>query len=411
MANTNTEDEIAFNEDLLFYGDFSVRDSGSATQPVEPIDLINNDFPGFPAQSSHLSPIPSGISEPDPRGDEGGSTGPDSTIASSLATIVNEFRNAINRQPDVPTPATLIYKIRENKAAAFRRDKDRYDGESAQFIAFRDDVERHLRRNQFANSLPIINGINIFHQYPQIRLSDARQTINFDMDPILIDDDEALFDTLMDSISPKFRDTLGTRPQEAERTNGIKSGRLLWLSITDKISESSGTLKQLIDELEEESLDTFNGNVSDYVTTCKLGIARLRGNNYDYNANNRLAEAIFDTFLAGTDHTVFTNKISQEYNQFNALSPNDQKGYDLFNLLDVAANTFIPLNKKNQWNWKSSHKKVESEQQVITALTAESRNLRANLVKLDAQQVNSTSRRMRRKGVCLITPPLRDCTR
>ena len=133
-------------------------------------------------------------------------------------------------------------------------------------------------------------------------------------------------------------------------------------------------------------MDSFDGHLSDYVTTCKLGIARLRGNNYDYNANNRLAEAIFDTFLAGTDHTVFTNKISQEYNQFNALSPNDQKGYDLFNLLDVAANTFIPLNKKNQWNWKSSHKKVESEQQVITALTAEIRNLRDNLVKLDTQQ-------------------------
>ena len=85
MANDNTEDEIAFNEDLLFYDDFSVRDSGTGTQPVEPIDLIYNDFPGFPAQSSHISSIPSGISEPDPRGDEEGSTGLDSPIASSLA--------------------------------------------------------------------------------------------------------------------------------------------------------------------------------------------------------------------------------------------------------------------------------------------------------------------------------------
>ena len=101
------------------------------TQPVEPIDFINNDFPGFSAQSSHLSPISSGISEPDPRGNEWGSTSQDSTIASSLATNVKEFRNVINRQPEVLTAATLIYKIGENKSVLLWRDKDRYDGERA----------------------------------------------------------------------------------------------------------------------------------------------------------------------------------------------------------------------------------------------------------------------------------------
>ena len=116
----------------------------------------------------------------------------------------------------------------------------------------------------------------------------------------------------MDSLDPEFRETLGTAPQESERTNGHKSGRLLWLHITDKVAESSSTLKQICDDLEALTLDSFNGSVTAYVRRYKTDIARLKGNDFDYNANHRLTEAIFDTLLGGTGNAVFTNKLSSE---------------------------------------------------------------------------------------------------
>jgi len=51
--------------------------------------------------------------------------------------------------------------------------------------------------------------------------------VNFDSDPTIIDDDLLFYYILLDSIDPEFRETLGTAPQESERTNGKKSGRLL----------------------------------------------------------------------------------------------------------------------------------------------------------------------------------------
>jgi len=77
------------------------------------------------------------------------------SIAESIKSLLQEFQNNnLN--------ATLLYKIRENKSSAFRKDKDRYNGDGSTFISFRDDAERHLRKHQFSLSIFFINGKNVF---------------------------------------------------------------------------------------------------------------------------------------------------------------------------------------------------------------------------------------------------------
>jgi len=142
------------------------------------------------------------------------------SIAESIKSLLEEFQNNNSN-------ATILYKIRENKSSAFSKDKDRYNGDGSTFTSFRDDADRHLRKHQFSASICFINGKNVFFQYPQLTVSEARREINFDSDPTIIDDDLLFYYTLLDSIDPEFRETLGTAPQESERTHGDKSGRLL----------------------------------------------------------------------------------------------------------------------------------------------------------------------------------------
>jgi len=234
----------------------------------------------------------------------------------------------------------LSYKIRENKSSAFRKDKDRYNSDGSTFISFRDAVERHLRKHQFSPLIFLINGKNVIFKYPQLTVSEARREVNFDFGPTIIGDDLLSYYTLLDSLDPEFRETLGTAPQESERTNGNKSGRLLWLYITDKIAESSSTLKQVCNDLEALSLDNFHGSVTEYARRCKTDIARLTGNDFDYNT-----KAIFYTLLGGTGHTAFINKLSSAYNNFTSLSfsLSQKKAYDVHTLLDMAIDTYTPL--------------------------------------------------------------------
>ena len=100
--------------------------------------------------------------------------------------------------------ATLLYKIRENKSSAFRKDKDRYNGDDSTFISFCDDAERHLLKDQFSPSISLINGKNIFFQYPQLTVSEGRREVNCNFDPTIIDDDLVFYYTLLDSLDPDF---------------------------------------------------------------------------------------------------------------------------------------------------------------------------------------------------------------
>jgi len=318
--------------------------------------------------------------QPDPSDPLYGIGADETTVADSIKSLLNEIR------AKDATNATLLYKIRENKSSAFRKNKDRYNGDGSTFISFRDDAERHLLKHQFSPSISLIHGKNIFFQYPQLTVSEGRHEVNYDFDPTIIDDDLLFYYTLLDSLDPEFRETLGTAPQESERTNGHKSGRLLWLHITDKVAESSSTLKQICDDLEALTLDSFNGSVTAYVRRCKTDIARLKGNDFDYNANHRLTEAIFDTLLGGTGHAVFTNKLSSEYNDFTSLPLSKKKTYDVHTVLDMAVDTFTPLYRTKKWKWSSDTRSNQDDMQMITALTAEIRTLQSNLQKLRNSQ-------------------------
>ena len=75
------------------------------------------------------------------------------------------------------------------------------------------------------------------------------------------------------------------------------------LCITDKIAESSSTLKQVCDELEVLSLDNFHGSMTEYARRCKIDIARLKGMISTIMPtidSPKLYLIIFDTLVGGT---------------------------------------------------------------------------------------------------------------
>ena len=119
---------------------------------------------------------------------------------------------------------------------------------------------------------------------------------------------------------------------------------------------------------------------------AKTDIARLKGKDFDYNANNRLTKAIFDTLLGGTGHTVFTNKLSSAYNNFTSLSLSQQKAYDVHTLLDMAIYTYTPLYRTKKWNWSPNACTNHDDMQMVTALTSEIRTLQNDLQKLQKNQ-------------------------
>jgi len=138
--------------------------------------------------------------------------------------------------------------------------------------------------------------------------------------------------------------------------------------------------------LEALRLNNFYGSVTEYARRCKTDIARVKGNDFDYNANNRLTEAIFDTLLGGTGHTIFTNKLSSAYNNFTSLSLFQQKAYDVHTLLDMAIDTHTPLYRTKKWNWSPNARTNHDDMQMITALTSEIWTLQNDLQKLRKNQ-------------------------
>ena len=403
--NMNDSDSVFFQPELFPQAQ-PVPEAFRPQEPPTPVDLLAEGFDVSPPPRPNVpfsGTAPASDSN-DPADDP--STVPlesDRSIANSLQSAIQQLTSSVSDQS-----ATLILKIRENKSSAFRKESDRYDGDGAAFLDFRDDITRHLRRHQFSPSISSLDGHRVFHEYPQINMASAKAAINREDNQDIIDDDSLLYDALLDSIHPTFRAKLGTAPHEAERIQGDKSGRLLWLAIASKIQESSSTLKHICDDLEHATLADYQGNVSDYCTRVKLDIQKLKGNGYDYNPNNRLTEAIFEALLAGTGNTVFTQKIATAYNAFNDLPSFQQNAFDVLTLLDTAVQTFTPLNQKKKWHWIAESTSPPSDNQLLTALSAEQfETLRADLLKLgtDSTQSQSKQKKANTKSDAKSYPP------
>jgi len=239
---------------------------------------------------------------------------------------------------------TLQQKSRTQKALAFYNE---FSGKTSELQAFLQNlqfkVKNHYDSMKFFRFLKNNTIVDFIETPTEVSLNDMR--LHLDQSSIPIDDDELLFESMVNSLSTSYRVKLTSQLTIARR-RGRNSGALAAVIVATECLLSRKPIHVLAHDFYSLSLEKSNYDVCKFSGLVVRRFQELIAYKYNITANGRHADMVFEQLMSHPN-PMFTTMVASEYAKYSCTSVSSRYRFNIKNLLTLATKFYTSLPLSN----------------------------------------------------------------
>ena len=235
---------------------------------------------------------------------------------------------------------TLQQKSRTQKALAFYNE---FSGKTSELQAFLQNLQFKIKNHYDSAKFFrfIRNGTIVdFIETPiDVSLNDMRQ--HLDQSSISIDEDELLFESIVNSLSTTYRVKLTSQLTLARR-RGSNSGALAAVLIAKECLLNRKPIHVLAHDFYTLSLEKSSYDVCKFSGIVVRRFQELIAYKYNITANGRHADMVFEQLMSHPN-PMFTTMVASEYAKYSCSSVTIRHRFNIKSLLTLATKFYTSL--------------------------------------------------------------------
>ena len=239
---------------------------------------------------------------------------------------------------------TLQQKSRTQKALAFYNE---FSGKTSELQAFLQNlqfkVKNHYDNIKFFRFIRNDTIVDFIETPTEVSLNDMR--LHLDQSSIPIDDDELLFESIVNSLATSYRVKLTSQLTIASRRRR-NSGALAAVIIATECLLSRKPIHVLAHDFYNLSLEKSNYDVCKFSGVVVRRFQELIAYKYNITANGRHADMVFEQLMSHPN-PMFTTMVASEYAKYSCSSVSIRHRFNIKSLLTLATKFYTSLPLSN----------------------------------------------------------------
>jgi len=237
---------------------------------------------------------------------------------------------------------TLQQKSRTQKALAFYNE---FSGKTSELQAFLQNLQFNIKNHYDSTKFFrfIRNGtiVDFIETPTDVSLNDMR--LHLDRSSISIDEDELLFESIVNSLLTTYRIKLTSQLTLARR-RGRNSGALAAVLIAKESLLNRKLIHVLAHDFYNLSLEKSNYDVCKFSGIVVRRFQELIAYKYNITANGRHADMVFEQLMSHPN-PMFTTMVASEYAKYSCSNVSIRHRFNIKNLLTLATkfSTSLPM--------------------------------------------------------------------